>query len=1538
MNKDSFLHRLTDKQKEVVLANLDSDILVSASAGSGKTHVLSERIAYRICEHSIDLNRVLILTFTEAASMSMKKRIEDKINFYLYENKKEYLFLRSSNNCPKDELIKVQGYIENLKEASDNLSICNISTFHSYCKSLIDQNLSQLNDIIERNTKLKESVKLRPSYTILDEAHSDALLTKACKQVLSRFYQIKDGEGEKSSRESFFALTQLLGSGKNDNPFISFIKQLHRKLRTYPNYLHFFNSSVENLNLLIEKPNESEAFFLVHKYVKKIVKKFRLEIETVNDILQSELDSYITNKDYLGASDRELCIFYALYLMKNIIENLQSDYLGTEDPAENECSNMARYKELFDKFVDFSKQWHLVTLLMKIRKQAKSDEEKNIIEDFARNVIDFLCNGNEIVVNEALLDKFKLFKTIRLSKDFPFVYLMEMIFELDPLFYFLFGYALRQSSAEKIYRIDFHPYKYSVDLISNELKSVIPLLKLLGEILEEMDLAYKRLESSENALDFADLIHYALMLIENNTAYFSACYDEVYIDEYQDTSAIQERLFYLLAHGKRFMVGDMKQSIYRFQGAKIDNFRKKEIISDNEDIQVFHLNTNFRTESNLLVFINALFKEIMTVDLGEVRYDESQIMNPKPIESKDVEVKKTSFDNYVKIINLETLDKKQLGEDFINKYKDTIDKNKLEFRDLIKHEENMPYYFISEYIEQIISSSQTDNSTEPSTYSDIAILSRNNYELQKIANVLALKNIPVTVEYEVGETYSERELETLIRLIDNPNQDNVFVAFLLSDLNKFRFTHKELAEIKAEAKLQKVENVDFYWIFQQYENFSRNENLKTKVISQLNWLSLLLAEAKYRNFYELLLNLYTELDYHRTCSLRDEAFEEWYFAKQFLQYISKMKEAAELISIDLVRELETNTLSNIIKTDNEINNDSVRLLTYHKSKGLEFKEVILYMGQGKLNTKDKNGLVCIDENFGLSSYSLINNFGFKYKNFWRQFYYTYNLDYEFSEELRIIYVALTRAKKGMHIILKSDVNNNLLSDLNTRVNFKYLEAASNISTIDKIEDYLLKRNKIDEYYNLTKSISPKNKFVQSISDWIKVLLIKSQVRSIDKFELDLFRQVCRFIPEASLLNLVNFKEVKEKIKTNTMTDAEILHWLDNKENNNNNLQVLCNDQSNILYMSMTMDREFIYNNYSRRISEDTSSIKVEILNRLKKIDLKLNDVTDSKGNSIDSKLKQEGMAELLDIFNRKLTFNHFVRIMKNNPLASLNNLPSKYAASTLSHINIENIKFYNKKEEEFDVEEYLESEEIVNLYPSIDEKMLKIDDFDNKIESINSAKYFTKDSSSNEFLSIDFSPSEKGTIFHKCMRYLDFDLFYECNDYSNFVNIFDLDLKRIRKMSLLFESEVHLIKNEYMQSIYSFFINGIRKNIFQKLDENEETHMLRRIYKEKSFTMKADGEKYIGRGAAFSNFNYPIYIQGVIDFIFIDGEEAIIIDYKTDLIKGEFCRDSETIQEFFHRRYSKQLDIYKEAVEKALKIKVNKKYIYSVSLQNFVEI
>lgn len=534
----------------------------------------------------------------------------------------------------------------------------------------------------------------------------------------------------------------------------------------------------------------------------------------------------------------------------------------------------------------------------------------------------------------------------------------------------------------------------------NAINKMYPLMRCLSETVIRLRKEFSRMKLEKNLLDFSDCEHRCLEVFKNTDVSEAVknCYDEIYIDEYQDTSKLQEEIFASIKkENNLFMVGDIKQSIYRFRNTdpilfrtKRDEYSKAE---DSRDRKII-LSKNFRSRENILATVNCIFERIMSAQSGEIDYNEDEMLY-LGADYPDGALNPMSYDTELAII-----DTKQINDE----EEDELKKTELEA------------IYCANRIAKLIESGQQvfDHGTyRPITYKDICIISRNVKDNAVILNsVFADYGIPCFAE-NTGAYFASREVEimlSMLAVIDNPYQDLPLFAVLRSII--FNLSSDELAKIRsydrkksyydamvAASKTDTPEGETSRGIIASIENFSE--------------------KSKYMSVSELILDIYNTTGYYdaqqtqsngviRRANLRLLYNRAKLYEKtglkglySFIKFINDFKSTGnDLEAAHLAAE----------------QNDAVRIMSIHKSKGLEFPVVILFAAERKFNLMDMHKGVLYHAELGLGPKFVDTDLRITYNFAPRTALESVLYRESVAEEMRILYVALTRAKEKLIII------------------------------------------------------------------------------------------------------------------------------------------------------------------------------------------------------------------------------------------------------------------------------------------------------------------------------------------------------------------------------------------------------------------------------------------------------------------------------------------------------------------------------------------
>ena len=560
-------------------------------------------------------------------------------------------------------------------------------------------------------------------------------------------------------------------------------------------------------------------------------------------------------------------------------------------------------------------------------------------------------------------------------------------------------------------------------------------------------------------LDFNDLEHLCLKILtcndENGEVYASSVaqkfrekFEEVLVDEYQDSNNVQETIISMVSrkdldNPNVFMVGDVKQSIYRFRQAKPELFLEKYNSyseEDNKKNRKIMLYKNFRSREEVIKGVNFIFKSLMSKTVGELDYTDKEALNLgasyDEINKDNVYFQDNEFIDLDKIevsgaLELHILDKSSDFEDGKNEINDEDDKENDNEEDLSAVA--IEARIIAKRIKELINPSDGKcfmvfdknlNRYRKITYKDIVILLRSTKNwADTIVEELSFGGIPVYADINTGyfQTIEIRTIMSLLHIIDNPMQDIYTIASMRSPI--FAFTSEELADIR-------ILNRDNYFylnvkdIAEDVYNERINKSLKDKCVYFIEKIGSWREKSLYMPIDEFLWYLYSDTSYYgyvgamvngiqrqanlRILFQRAKQYEQTSFKGlfNFINFINKLrKSSGDLGTAKILGE----------------NEDVVRIMSIHKSKGLEFPVVFL-SGCGKqFNLRDINDSLLFHEELGIGAdcidikkrirYTTLQKYAIKKK---------FELE-TLSEEMRILYVALTRAKEKL-IITGSSYN------------------------------------------------------------------------------------------------------------------------------------------------------------------------------------------------------------------------------------------------------------------------------------------------------------------------------------------------------------------------------------------------------------------------------------------------------------------------------------------------------------------------------------
>lgn len=843
----------TPQQNNAITAR-GRNILVSAAAGSGKTAVLVERVIKKITDskNPVDIDKLLIVTFTNNAASEMKFRITKSLK----------------------EILRNEPFNQNAQRQLNLMPNAKICTIDSFCINLVRENFFELG--------------INQDFTNLDENEASLLEDEIISNLTDELFENND--------EEFIKLVEQFNTPGNEKPFINAVKKVRRFIyaQPFPYSWAYKMSELYNSNTAFENSKWFEYIKYEADYLISIAKKcVNNNLALLNQIDDSKLNEKFEN---LFLND------------KSLIDNV-SDLLNTS----------------WDDLVKLG-----VPSFARLVSTAKLDEEL----------------ASEIKANRNTY-------TNIIKKEIP---------------------AFLICSKE--------------DYVKS-LNTLYPIIKKLIDFVKIVDARLMVEKNERNSYSFSDTEHFAINLLftpdgdkiikKELADRLSAEFEEILVDEYQDTNEAQDLLFAYLSNGHNlFTVGDVKQSIYRFRLAmpNIFNSRRKLYTdynpNDNEKSSKIILDKNFRSSKGICEYVNFIFSKVMSERVGELDYDAQNRLN------FGADYKK----NDIPSAQIHILDGAK-GEE-------TDTREAMQIAKLIRKKIDSK--------EQIKDGDEYRNIR----YSDFAILFRSmKNHVDSYVEVFTDMSIPVQCDNS-SNLFENNEIKlilSLLRTIDNPTKDISLLSTMMSPV--YAFTADELAQIRIENKRK-----NFYFSVVN----SQNEKV-LNFLEDIKNLKKLSVTMSVSNFIRYLVENKGIVAFINAMGNGEQRYQN---ILALISFAQKFDSGVNIGLTSFIRYIDK-----IIDTDKGIDSksiisgkdDAVTIMTVHHSKGLEFPICILAGAARNYNTGELTENLLINTVYG---------FGLKVHNEERM-YNIQSIPYSviksksanelMSENLRVLYVAMTRAKE-----------------------------------------------------------------------------------------------------------------------------------------------------------------------------------------------------------------------------------------------------------------------------------------------------------------------------------------------------------------------------------------------------------------------------------------------------------------------------------------------------------------------------------------------
>ena len=946
----------TKKQEQAIYEN-GTNMLVAAAAGSGKTAVLVERIINKVVNEQIDIDKLLIVTFTNAAAAEMRERILEA----LYKKQDE----EPNNNDIRRQILL--------------LNKANISTIHAFCLDVIKNNFYQLN--------------VSPNFRLASTPEIELLRMEVLEDLFDRLYE--------ENNKEFINLVNIYGGYRDDENLKETVLRVFKFIQSTPFPEEWLTEQTEKFNL----SNKIEKDFANTEWGKLIIKTLKDELKiSINKLKSLSLKLKI---------DVDLSKFYFC-----ILDDIS---------ALEEVLNKDSWNNIYESLSN-----------LKLKTWPTDKKVVSNLKDYAKGIRD------EVKEN---IKKFR----------------------------------------EKI-------FIYNSQDANKDIYSMYEILKGIKNIVSAFDEEYKKAKLDRNIIDFNDIEHMALnILVKKNeegkyvptdvAKTYQNKFKEIAIDEYQDSNLVQEFILNSVSKGNNiFMVGDVKQSIYKFRQARPELFLEKYDTYNEEGKpgKKIKLYENFRSRKNVLDLTNYIFQNIMSKSLGDIEYNQDEFLNQGlEYENTDLMVAEKPEIHIIDLLKDEE-EKEDDDEEIL------LDNVELEAK------------FVANKIKSILESDlhvwDKKQGYRKPTFKDFVILLRTT---TGVANIYEreLANLGYPVFCDTSSNYFESlEIQTimnLLKIVDNPTLDIPLVSVLRSPI--VGFTDNELVEIRLVDKKS-----NFYECICQAKESTENEKLKNKINQFLNLLEDLQQKQEYLKLDELIWYIYEKTGYYsyvglmkdgtlKTANLKmlfekAKSYEEGSFKGlyNFINFIDRVsKSGSDMGSPKLIGE----------------NENVIRIMSIHKSKGLEFPIVFLCGTSKQFNMQDLNEKILLHQDMG---------FGPEYINFERKLRYG-TLAKEAikikakkelqSEEMRLLYVALTRAREK---IIITGISKNLKKELKDKKDLLEVnidKTKINESIVEKAKSYL-------DWIEMAILNSEESKNVIDVYEYKKdVLQLNNEINNEDMLQL-----------------------------------------------------------------------------------------------------------------------------------------------------------------------------------------------------------------------------------------------------------------------------------------------------------------------------------------------------------------------------------------------------------------------------------------------------
>ena len=920
--------KFTPEQQRVIELH-NSNILVSAAAGSGKTAVLVERIIRMICdgEHPADIDRLLIVTFTNAAAAEMRERIAAGIAARLEAD-------------PGNEHIQKQSAL---------LHNAQITTIDSFSLFLIRNHFNEIG--------------LDPDFRVADEGEIKLLQQEVLAQLLEDAYA---GNFVPEALEQFHACVEYFCPGGRESVLEQHILNLSRYAGSFPWPAEW----------LEERKNDYAA-------------------GDMEALVCSDYGQYLTervNRTVEGCLEK-------LREVKRLCELPDGPYM---------------YGELTDAEIE---QLERLTDCKNLEEQAA----KIPAVTFAR-----LPSKKDDSVDPAKRELAK---------------------------------AIRNSVKDTLSDLSESYFKTPLELAVEQGKACREPLRMLLDLVLEFDRRLLAAKQERHLIDFSDMEHYALQILlkrekveetgsigtdGTETKYrivpsdvameYRQYFQEILIDEYQDSNLVQEYLLSAISgeaegHYNRFMVGDVKQSIYKFRLARPELFLEKyDTYQETGDLCRIDLAKNFRSRIQVVDAVNDVFSRIMSREIGGIAYDDKAALYPGATYPAAEDPAYGSEALLIRKPEKGEREESGIGEQHAEGAGVLVD------YDNVRQLEALA---IAARIKQLKGSlkvmEKSTGELRPVRYSDMVILLRTTSGWdEEFKKILEQQGIPVYITSKTGYfgALEVQELLQFLRVLDNPRQDIPLFGVMQSVFGGF--TQEEIAQIRSGGEGHSRKRMTLYEALKEVaksgrtveegeetsagESAGEETELSQKADTFLQRIGHYRDRTPFTSIRDLLQRILDDYDYLNYVTALPAGSKRRANVEMLLTKASAFEKTSYFGLFHFIRYMEQLEKYDVDYGEADTldeNADVVRIMSIHKSKGLEFPVVFVSGLSKRFNMQDANQSLIVDMDLGIAVDYVDSVRRIKNKTLRRAVLSAKMKEDNLAEELRVLYVALTRAREKL---------------------------------------------------------------------------------------------------------------------------------------------------------------------------------------------------------------------------------------------------------------------------------------------------------------------------------------------------------------------------------------------------------------------------------------------------------------------------------------------------------------------------------------------